>query len=385
MQKKTILIINEGVSQNIGDQAIQMALDDLLKDKYKIAHAFLSSHNTGKAQAEQRNQNKIIKSYPLTPKMRSHIRWILFGDMGKAKSYFEDQIKSSDAIIIGGGQLIKNNISLFCERLNLISEICTKHNKPYGTLGVGVDEYLGIVSRARAKKFLRNSNFVCVRDHRSRERLQAILSDDVCVEYSPDLAFSLPRRKAHFPDRNGIGLNILPFDLFKRSCPRYRRMSHHDYIRFWARAACIAAEDFAKVTLFTTGSSSDISDTKVVCESAQKMRGVSMDVAHPQTLSDLGNIFDSLSHAIVSRMHAGIIGYTRGTSTICLNWDDKILGCWESAGQKERVFSPSLIEEKDGPEKVYRTLLHDVPGVTNDDFSLQIAAATERCLKSFCL
>lgn len=384
MAKKTILIINEGISQNIGDQAIQMAMENLLKNKFKISHAFLSSARSGKAQTEQRGiKNKTIKNYMLTPKIRSQIRWFFFGDKKNSKSYFEDRIKRSDAVIIGGGQLIKNNISLFCERLYLISEICKEHNKPYGTLGVGVDEYLGGLSQTRAKKFLQNSNFIGVRDHRSRERLKEILDDGVSVEFSPDLAFALPRRMRSRSDKAGIGLNILPFDLFKRSCPRYKHMSHFDYISFWSRAACVAAKDFEKAILFTTGSNSDISDTEAVSESIRKMSGIPMHVAHPHTLSDLNGIFDGLSHAIVSRMHAGIIGYTRGTSTICLNWDDKVLGCWESAGQRGRAFSPSLIEEKDGPEKVYLSLLHDVPAVTDDEFSLQISEAADRCLKSF--
>lgn len=380
MSKRTILVINEGLSQNIGDQAIQVAIEGLLKDRYHTSHAFLSVHKIEKSSPKKTTANSNTRFMP--PKMKAHIRWKLLGGRENAKSYYENKIVNADAVIIGGGQLIKNNVSLFCERINLIGEICRKHNKPYGFIGVGVDEYLGILSRARTKKFLKDAKFISVRDDRSRERLQKILGTKTPVEVAPDLAFFLPREKAD-DKKTHIGINILPYDIFIKSCPDYAHISFDDYSRFWAETARVASSYFDNVSLFTTGSDGDLWCTEKISGIVMEIYGIDLDIYHPGNIDELNNIFDHLSHSIVSRMHAGIIGYTRGVSPLCLNWDDKIIGCWESVGQRERVFSSSFIEAEDGPERICHALRHNIPAIMDDDFPLQIAAATDRCLQSF--
>lgn len=187
--KKTALLINEGLSDNLGDQAIRESMEfildkndyhvifeDLTRDKKEYLYKYNSSPKR-KSNTKQKRFLRPVKS------ILSKLLWI-FNNFKRISNVTKNKY---DVVVIGGGQLLISNgtfpFALFIWTIFLR----IKNKKRIILFGVGLQgEYRGI-SKFMISYVLKNTKSVHVRDSLSVDILKKVFKKDSSLTY--DVAF----------------------------------------------------------------------------------------------------------------------------------------------------------------------------------------------------
>jgi len=115
--KKNILVINEGNSDNLGDQAIKKSLEYIIKDCLNQNYNFEDLSRYKKTNNFYfGGKNNLKKSKPNSSKLYKTLVTFLLRFIWITRNFYRinKAVKSNDYAIIGGGQLLlANNIFPF--------------------------------------------------------------------------------------------------------------------------------------------------------------------------------------------------------------------------------------------------------------------------------
>tara|TARA_R110002049_G_scaffold309261_2_gene519376 strand:- start:2005 stop:2907 length:903 start_codon:yes stop_codon:yes gene_type:complete len=260
----------------------------------------------------------------------------------------ENQVVGSSVILIGGGQLIKNNAALFCDRLAVIARVAAHQNVPYSLFGVGVDRKMSFLTWRIVKNTIINAKTVFVRDLQSKNRILTQYPCGVACKIIPDLAFALRSEKAAYLSRDTeYAINIMSVPPMIEALPKSIKLSAADIRDMWYSVILLLAERGAAPVIFTTGSPEDLREAQDMQIRLRAKAGISVELIHPASVEELQSLLSQFQNVLASRMHAGILAYILGCNTLCLNWDDKVKGVWTTVSQESRVVE---IESLTGPE-----------------------------------
>lgn len=343
--KPKISIIGEHQSKNIGDQAISAALVKMLADLFDVNLVAL-----GAGQRKQPHALAIAADAPLIDlravirlipvKLRARVRWYILGERRR----FSDSIKlstlDSTLLIVGGGQLVKNNIALFCDRISTINVISKGNNLQCIVLGVGVDRRMSAFTWWLVSDLLRRSQIVLVRDERSRNRIEDSLDVNVKCRTCPDLVFSLSNPHVDFTEQfrsDVFALNVMCCTVMLGSNYNSKHMTVESIRESFIGLAENALANGKTVVLFTSGSREDLAEACRVKDAIQEKLNLSLEIFHPPDLDALLMFLSRLRFVFASRMHVGILSYISGCNPVCMNWDDKVLGVWSLVSEEARV------------------------------------------------
>lgn len=344
MNKKIrALIISESESNNLGDRAITYALSYMLESFCEVGT--LSLTDVAKFDRQQsvafKTKNVIIKmARALSPKFKARIRWWLLGERKRTRIRYQSQICKSDVVLVGGGQLIKNNVALFCERIALIGSITRDYKIPLVLIGVGVDQNMNKLTWSIVQRSLYECSHIAVRDEGSKDRITVNANGATRPSVVPDLGFSLLELQTSLSDkvRNiDIAINVMDFSAMLAQTRRRSSITKVTVISWLCEFAACACRKNLRIAIFTSGDSSDLTEAKKVKVSIEARIGLEVPVFHPETVEDLGIFLSDVKDVVAMRMHAGILAYVFGCNPVCLVWDDKVRGVWASIGESTRL------------------------------------------------
>src|SRR5690554_3613390 len=173
MSKKPVaVVVSENASRNLGDQAIAGALNDLLSPFYTVKFlpfSTVSSHRKNVPQSNWCKPHILSRKFSgfIPPHIKARIRWYVLGERARYREVCLKEVKGADLVVVGGGQLIKNNVSLFCDRLLVLNKILKVLDVPSVLLGVGVDDKMNALTWWLVGGFLRRSKLLLFRDSES--------------------------------------------------------------------------------------------------------------------------------------------------------------------------------------------------------------------------
>ncbi len=339
-------VISESNSKNLGDQAIARSLTGILRFDYEVSLVSFGDFRTREVKCEMRSIkspllfSKLMSIFPA--KIKARIKWYIMGEKSHFSEYFRHSTKDSDFLIVGGGQLIKNNIALFCEKLALIGHVSRYQSKPLALVGVGVDKEMNGLTWRIANKTLRNSCLIIARDLVSKFRVQEYSgAREKCVAL-PDLAFGLvnPEFNCYSETREkSLAINVMSFKSMAKQFGDRSESEIREFVSGLSRIIRRANGDGYKVLLFTSGSPDDFCSAKHLHSEVVLKVGIDLPIFHPSNLDGLLHFLSGCDDIIAMRMHAGVLSYISGCNPLCLNWDDKVKGVWEMVGQEERVIT----------------------------------------------
>jgi polysaccharide pyruvyl transferase WcaK-like protein len=353
--KPVVVIISECHSENIGDQAITRSLRDILHPFYDVKEASFSKIPACQAEgssslAKARNSifRRVLKSVPAKTKAR--IRWNILGDKRKFADHFRKAIDGSNLVLIGGGQLVKNNVALFCEKLALVPSIAGAQSIQTALIGVGVDKKMNQKTWCIARKAINTAAFIILRDVISRDRICAAMKPAINCSVLPDLAFGLknPELDLSVSDRSvSLAINIMDFDAMLAPLNSSSKIDSNTIISGFCEIVKAAHDAGSTIRLFTSGSSSDFRAADNFRAEVSARIGVELQIFHPSTLDDLLAFLIDVDDVIATRMHAGILAFISGCNPVCFNWDDKVIGVWSAIHRHERVIDMEEIFRED--------------------------------------
>lgn len=226
---KTILLINEYFSDNVGDQAINEGVVKLFSDRgYQIKNSGFSRADNARTvtlnvNAPKKESNRLLAS----PLLRSFY-WLLknLGRVVKC-SYKCDGIAS-----IGGGQLILEKSSFAIAMFTWVFFLKLFRNKVI-ILSVGVGDSFGFYEH-----FLYKMSFKLVDDIYIREKtgiLKLKQEFNIVAKFSPDAAYALNSPVANINTAKKISVYITSYDVHKRYAKELVLpiLTHAEYLLSW--------------------------------------------------------------------------------------------------------------------------------------------------------
>ena len=344
--KPKVAIVCECLSANLGDQAIARSLSNIMSSYYDVKLVSFGRLPVKRLQKDDQVaadrlsvKRRIGRLLPNT--IKSRIKWYVLGGRRVYESYFGNAINDCELVIVGGGQLIKNNVALFSDRINSVWRITRRNRVSLSFVGVGVDRSMKPLNWRLVQRALQQSEQILVRDDSSRHRIEANVKIAVPCSVVPDLVFGLanPHAEPKFDQRRySYGLNIMSLRIMlSDDASEFVSGMESSYCDL---AAQIIAADMNCI-LFTSGSAEDLQEMQRMHGVIKDRVGLDLEVFHPGDLDDLMSFLGIVKNVVASRLHAGILSFVSGCNLVCMNWDDKVAGVWAVVGQADRVIEVS--------------------------------------------
>ena len=361
--RKRIAIAGQIFSENLGDGAIMACAEHLL-----IKHPNVLAIE--RVDLQGRSNRRVSRKYDPSFWVRTHrylysksgsygslVNWVRFSkNRAKLIAKWRPIIARSNAVVIGGGQLLQHSRLQFPLCLCEIVKICESERKPVIYWGVGVGDKWTHTSRRLLGQALLSPivQKINVRDTLSSKRLLAQFPElSNKLETSYDLAVCVSK---YFPssqtERNVVGVAPLsPFAISRvlDGCPL---SSMEIALKFWSTICRQLSKTGAQVKLFTTGTNEDLDFAKMV---QRKCVGVVInDIVHPTEVDELCKTISGFSAAITGRLHASIIAWSYHIPFQGLLWDHKVEGFSKSVSAESCFF-----EGRRSPESIVSSLIEN--------------------------
>jgi polysaccharide pyruvyl transferase WcaK-like protein len=312
---KKVLIVNEGLSNNLGDQAIRVALEEALGERgYDVSFGFYSnpklqsvseaieSDSSGKSRFAR------LKRFPLLVKFNTYLnifRWYF-----RNRKHIADIVQNEqyNVIIIGGGQLINSApqrpFNIFALAIFLWTSLAKKYSKArLCILGVGVAGEFHKLEKFFYRRALKKCDKILVRDNFSAQSLKSNFS--IVSEVYPDLAFYLAGKSKISSGRKFIGLGIYNYAEYKTKFES-RDVAYEAYYKTWEDLVIPYFQEGLDVKLFAT-TKGDHAETVRFQGYLQSKGYANVVVADISSLTDLDKFLDDCKVVISGRMHALIL------------------------------------------------------------------------------
>lgn len=316
---KYILNINEGASDNLGDQAISESLTSILfsnkleSDTYNFTQVKIVNNIDKKE--EDVSSNKIAKKSFLRVflskfKLIQQLRWFQLN----IKKIITVSRNHYNIAFIGGGQLILSNtifpIAMFTWVLIL---------KVFGTkiiiIGVGSGENFNFMDKLLYKISFMFCSDIFLRDHESIIKLKKTFG--IKADFIPDIAFCYEqfdiKKKNKLEKKLMIG--IIDYSIFVQYAKEVgnKLVDEDKYIKLWANDILLKGIDFNEIILASTTTEDTIFSKKLY----QYLKQLKLDikvtiVEEVLTLKEYLKILKEMDTVMSARMHTLILAQLHG-------------------------------------------------------------------------
>jgi polysaccharide pyruvyl transferase WcaK-like protein len=248
MKKNTILLINEGLSDNFGDQAIKESMSFLIK---KTGFNVIFQDLT-------RNKNKYRHQYDIEIDKNKRtflmplksMAWKMLWVVKNLKRITFTSMRKYDAVVIGGGQLLLSNGIFPLALLLWVALLKFRNNKNIVLFSVGMQgEYTGI-QRWVFSYILKNIEYVYVRDALSKEILEKVFSKKSELTYDSAFIYDSVYKIRQTKEVYKYLIGIVDYEIYCQYDAKINntKLSRYDYFKTWV-AHANKGNDLDKVAL----------------------------------------------------------------------------------------------------------------------------------------
>lgn len=309
-----VLIINEGYSNNLGDQAILGSTVEYYKDLgFETDFLYLSKPSMSHLPKYDYLNKTVLLAPSKKPLNKLKAFFYLFYWYWKNRKSIVNKLtcKRYDLISIGGGQLINSSNtglpSQFAIALYWLTKLI-KQKSPHSKIiffAIGVAKSFNFLERRLFQRALNSASGIWVRDSFSKDTLQVLFSKDSVL--MPDIAFYRGRENSSMvSEKENIALvGIANYD---EVVAKYRpEISKDEYY-----TSILSQIDFYKakgvvVYLFYT-TKLDVHELWSFNRFLNKNNKEEIEVCEIQNLSDLIGLIKKSKYIFSGRMHALILG-----------------------------------------------------------------------------
>lgn len=317
---KKVLIINEGFSSNLGDQAIKKSMESLFSS-IGFNTDFCYFTDPGVQQLPQYDYVK-TKTSLAQGGVKDTIKNLgasFFSFFIYYRYYLnlKKQIRlclsnqQYDIVVIGGGQLVNSSksqrISFFAIALYAWAKAIKKMLIPFYIAGVGAAGNFYSFEKHLYKNALQAAKDIWVRDVFSQ---QSILKNfKLQTHLIPDVAFFNSQPGSQFEKDNTALVGIYGYEEYKKSFG-IAGLDKDAYYANWKKIIDRYTNSGQQVSLFYT-TETDAAETYCFQQYLQKQH-ISLPVAAITGLQDLNKLFENAGYVYSARMHALILAYKKG-------------------------------------------------------------------------
>ncbi|MFT5759449.1 MAG: polysaccharide pyruvyl transferase WcaK-like protein [Alteromonadaceae bacterium] len=323
MKPKSVLIINEGYSDNLGDQAINDSLQYLLKvnDIQNAKFQDYTKNLNGPLRIPCGKNEEIKKQTLLNKAIRLlpvKIRWLILNFprvLIASKSQY-------DLIIIGGGQLVLSNATFAIAMFTWVSCLKIFGNKNVVICGVGLGSEFTFIDRILFKYSLNSARDIYLRDDRSQEVLFAQFG--MKSKFIYDVAFVHNKILYNIKEKeqNKALLGVTSYAVYRKYAEG-DKLSKDEFYDTWVTLLSKSSVPLNEVELFYT-TKEDRSASIEFQEYIKRIYNVSLKLIETNNLELLISEVNSSQLVISARMHALILAFTYHRNIICYPISEKL-------------------------------------------------------------
>ncbi|OLQ89956.1 hypothetical protein BIY21_14085 [Vibrio ponticus] len=307
-----ILLVNEGSSDNIGDQALNKGLFHCLSSlDLKVKQIDLTRCRSSDSVSNNENHFKVTTERVINKKAnRNHWFWVLLSrikwGLSNIRKVFLLTKGNYDALVVGGGQLILDN-RYFPVALLVWSLIARFRRIPIYFVSVGVGSKFSFGSKLMFRCTLSLSEKVLVRDEVSRDNLRNNFNIESTVTF--DSAYAYPLPTTSLKNKRRLIVGVTNYEIYKRYFSELefseRRLNETEYIDKWVNS--ILSLNVSTVVFCSTSSEDIDISHKVYIRLLEKKEGMEIrfiDRVPPleeyvSLVLDSGSVFSGRMHALI--------------------------------------------------------------------------------------
>lgn len=316
---KKILIVNQFNSDNLGDKLLNNMLN------LRLRECGFETTSVGFAQSEEQKvtySNHVSTSQGIVTKIKNIcpplLKYIINYRKKLLKSVERVQMEQFDALVIGGGQLIKHK-SVFRYCFSFWVKQALKRNVPVCIYGIGIDSNLSGYEKKHYKKMLDKVHYINCRDYDTALFFRTFFNADCAV--SPDIAFT-------YLTQNNIDrqktMVVMPYSYATAKRAFGMKASKEAYYRSILEKIIVLMKnnDIKKVVLTATTTAD--ADECLSFKGFLKESGISCEVVQACTVDELSELFKRSEIIITGRMHAMILAMVCNKQVCAIEVSDKI-------------------------------------------------------------
>lgn len=319
-----VAILNQFNSDNIGDKLIGLSMKQYFEAR--DIDVELGGY------AQTKNQDIVISATrakgifsSLKRRCPAIIKYYLKFKKEIRKEANRIQMNNIDAIVIGGGQLIKHN-GVFSYCFSDWVRRAVRYNIPIYIYGIGVDNNINRKEWKRYKKGLSKARLLCCRDKESALTLGQQISNSVHIY--PDVVFALDIEQT---DSFRENLLIMPYN-FDTAHIHFKSIDTRE--NYYQNLLEIIENNEYKELILSGTTSADFDE----CENFSnllKRLNIPHHISEMRDMQDLLHIYSQTKKLYSGRMHALILALLSGVEMEALEISDKV-----------RCFSKTYLRQK---------------------------------------
>lgn len=321
-QSKNILAINEGNSDNLGDQAINKSLEYIIKNCFGNKYHFedLSRHKKVDCIYDVSvNDSNATKSN--TPKVYRSIKTLIYRLIWIKKNIkrINKAVKLNSYAIIGGGQLLLPN-NIFPFEVYIWTFFLKYHNVKYSFFSVGTQGIFSKYDRFFLKKALSGAENIFVRDQLSKDLIKIHFNIDSYLTYDVAFMYNNIDKTEFCNERDSILLGPVDIRVFKLYKEPF--IESDDYHLLWLEL--IKNYDITKIKLFYSNNEDKMQCVKFK-NFIEKELNYKLDILENFNIDSFIRNIKKSKLVISGRMHSLILAKTFNVNYITFEVSDKLI------------------------------------------------------------
>lgn len=305
MEKNKVLIINEGNSENLGDQAINFVIHKLFEEhNIKCDWQSYSCHQKVETLKKVEKKTYYLKTKIANTCLFKHYFRLQWWNINNHHFKKYNDCKY-DIILIGGGQLLNNSWLypyLFYKWTTIFKE-CNLI-----TFAIGLGAKFNFIDKRLLYKGLSNCKLRTVRDFNSKSYIQNQFNIDSL--YIPDPVFKISDYiKVEKETNQAI---ILPVSYNHVYLKHQNKMSEIEYLNIWIKKINEYSSQYDKTIVSIT----DLVQDRKIHEDLKHHFRLHKNIVFiiPNDLQHLVSLIAASDKLYSGRMHALIIAYSYGVN-----------------------------------------------------------------------
>lgn len=312
---KKVLIINEGYSNNLGDQAINQSIINFFESKGYLTFFLFFSNPSIETLPNYKyifDDGFKVKPKSIISKLKSY--FLFFYWFIKYKKTIINSLRKDafDIVIIGGGQLIISSGSFALSSFSIVlywhSLLIKKYSKAkLYMIGVGVSKSFNIFEVFLFSKSLNRVNKVWVRDSFSKKIIKEIYNKE--AELIPDIAF-YSKTNEFIIKKEKKDLALIGITNYNEVYSRYNATKEYSKNDYFKELLAVVQKYKAKncqVKLFYT-TIPDAQECRIFKIFLEDKFNIKVDICKIENIDNLIVSFDLAKYVYSGRMHALILG-----------------------------------------------------------------------------
>jgi polysaccharide pyruvyl transferase WcaK-like protein len=347
------LLISFFNSDNLGDLVIASNLYDFVEQKFhteKVSYATSSPFHFSNINemhfTRKKSQKLRIKSllYRVMVNFQLEKYWDRRKEKNKSQIDFkiEEKVKSSDIVIIGGGNMMfdVSSYSRSAKTFKKFIDMAKKYNKKVFVISIGIGPFVTELQEKQAVTELNRCDYITFRDKKSFGIYKKYYNDKksfLTVDPAFLLKQSIDDGKNNFNENHVVGLNLFNNKTADENSNKYKKVLK-GYLKL---LNALLQKSNTKVILFST----DLNDYPMINEIGKEFPADRLEIREIKGFNELMGLYNEIDILIGCRMHSLILAYTQQLPVIGLSWQPKVDALFDIIEQPESVFRYDNIEE----------------------------------------